>query len=73
MKPWFKSKTILFNLATAGAVFLAGAVEQLRPLMTPEHFVLFSLGVGMVNVFLRTITSEGISHSSEANSNETRP
>lgn len=58
MKPWYKSKTILFNLLATVAAFLTTAIEPLRPMMTPEVFAYFSLAVGVINVVLRYVTSQ---------------
>lgn len=60
MKPWYTSKTIIFNLAASVIAFLAVSIEPLRPLMTPTVFTLFSLGVGIANVALRFITTQAI-------------
>lgn len=60
MKPWYVSKTILFNLVATVVAFVATFLPQLQALMTPQTFVLFSLGVGIVNVVLRFITTQAI-------------
>lgn len=65
MKPWYKSKTIIFNVLSVAVASLASGVESLRALMTPDHFALFGVGVGMVNVALRVVTAEGVSTSKE--------
>jgi hypothetical protein len=65
MKPWYKSKTIIFNILSVAAASVASAVESLRAIMTPEHFALFGVVVGMINVALRVITTEGVSTSKE--------
>ena len=65
MKPWYKSKTILFNLLATVVAFLATAIEPLRPMMTPENFTYFSLAVGVINVALRTITSQSLTTDKE--------
>lgn len=65
MKPWYKSKTIIFNILSVAVASVATGVESLRTLMTPEHFALFGVVIGMVNVGLRVITTEGVSTSKE--------
>lgn len=60
MKPWYLSKTIIFNLVASVVAFLAASLPQLQGLMTPKLFVLFSLGVGIANVALRLITTQAI-------------
>lgn len=62
-KPWYKSKTVWANVATVVAGLLT-AVEQFLPVLIPVispvvmPWVLF--GVGVLNIGLRLITTEGI-------------
>lgn len=65
MKPWYKSKTIIFNIAATVAAFLATSIEPLRPFTTPAVFTFFSLGVGIANVCLRFITSQPLTTDKE--------
>ena len=63
MKPWWKSKTIWFNLAIVGGAVLSGAVgllPLLEPLMAPAAYAVIFFVVGVVNVGLRAITEKGI-------------
>lgn len=64
MKPWWKSKTLWLNFVATTVAGLTAFVPQLQSLMTPQNFALFSLGVGMVNVMLRFITSQALGASS---------
>jgi hypothetical protein len=62
-KPWYKSKTVWANVATIVAAMLTG-LEQLLPVLTPVisasvmPWVL--VGVGVLNIGLRMVTTEGI-------------
>ena len=62
-KPWYKSKTMWANVATCVAAVLTG-VEQFLPVLIPVispvvmPWVLF--GVGVLNIGLRMVTTEGI-------------
>lgn len=62
-KPWYKSKTVWANVATVVAAMLT-AVEQylsvLSPVIDPVIFPWVLAGVGVVNIVLRAITTEGI-------------
>lgn len=64
-KPWYKSKTIWFNILTIGGAVAAGVVgvvPTLQPLLSPEAYSITLFVVGMVNVVLRAITTEGLSY-----------
>lgn len=62
-KPWYRSKTMWFNLAVAAGPLVAYAVANptvAQMNLTPTHFLTYSFLIGAVNVGLRTITSTGI-------------
>ena len=62
-KPWYKSKTIWFNILTIVGGAVAGAVgliPTLQPLLTPQAYAITMFVVGMVNVLLRAVTDSGI-------------
>lgn len=64
-KPWWKSKTIWFNIATIGGAVAAGVVgliPTLQPLLSPTAYSLTLFVVGIINVILRAITDQGLSH-----------
>jgi hypothetical protein len=60
IKPWYKSKTIIFNLAMSALI----SAEQSFPLLLPflgdstYGILLFTLTIG--NVILRSITTSGV-------------
>ena len=63
MKPWYKSRTLWFNIAVAAGPLVAYAVAnpafaQLH--LSPVHFIAYSFVIGLVNVGLRVITATGI-------------
>lgn len=63
MKPWWKSKTMWFNIAVVGGAALSGAVvflPVLEPLLTPAAYATVFFVIGVVNVMLRSVTKEGI-------------
>jgi hypothetical protein len=61
-KPWYKSKTIWLNVAATALLFTEG-LGQVMTGFTPllgAWAVPFSFGVAILNMFLRTITDQGI-------------
>lgn len=59
-KPWYKSKTVWFNILTiAGAVAggAGGFLPALGPVVSPAVYQWVLFGVGFVNVALRAITT----------------
>ena len=67
-KPWYKSKTVWFNVLTIGGAVLsgvAGLLPTLQLLIPPEVYAitLFTIGVG--NIVLRTLTTGPINWSEE--------
>ncbi len=74
MKPWYKSKTVIFNiLSTAVPIvgYFAGSPEMLKSYMTPAHFTAYAVAVGAVNQILRAVTTQGISFFGESNEKPT--
>ena len=64
MKPWYKSKTVWFNiLATLVPVvgYAATSDSVLQQFMSPTKFAIYSTAIGMVNVVLRAVTTQGVS------------
>ena len=65
MKPWYKSKTVWFNVALVGGAAvggLAGLFPALQPYMTPKVFVIWTTLIGVANVGLRSMTRDAIWH-----------
>src|SRR5689334_1552174 len=64
MKPWYKSKTVWFNiLCTLAPIadYLASSTGLMQSFMTPTRFALYTSAVGLLNILLRTITTHGVS------------
>ena len=60
MKPWYKSKTVWFNILTIGASMaagLGGALPALGPVLPIETYQILLFVVGTLNVALRSITT----------------
>ena len=61
MKPWYKSKTIWFNIATVGGAVAAGVVgllPTLQPMLPPETYAYLMFVVGFMNILLRSVTKD---------------
>lgn len=61
MKKLFKSKTMMFNFLVAAGALLESQVDVLGNLVGPEHLPLLTLGVAMVNLYLRIVTTKPLS------------
>lgn len=60
-KPWYKSKTIWFNvLAAMGAAFEA-SLAIIQGELKPEYYLALVVVVAGGNVILRVLSSQGIS------------
>jgi hypothetical protein len=60
-KPWYKSKTVWFNLATIGVAILtglSGVLPILSPIVSEVVMAYILFGVGFANVVLRAVTSK---------------
>ena len=67
-KPWYKSKTVWFNILTVGGAVVAGLVgflPTLQFLFTPQSYAIAFAAVGTVNIVLRSVTDIGISNESD--------
>lgn len=62
-KPWYKSKTVWFNLISTAVVFTDGLAKLMVGLTTfipAEVYPWVVFGVGISNLFLRSITSTAL-------------
>jgi hypothetical protein len=62
-KPWYKSKTVWFNIATVGGAVAGGAVgllPTLQPLLSVEVYAIAMAVVGLINVGLRSVTKDAV-------------
>ena len=60
VKRWWQSKTIWLNIIVGGLASLEATTGMLQPFL-PEHwYVAVAVGLPIVNVALRTITTQGV-------------
>ena len=59
-KRWYKSKTIWFNCLVAALTVLCSQVELLREVLPDWGYLLASMFVAAVNVWLRAVTDVGL-------------
>lgn len=59
-KPWWKSRTIVLNAASAVLLALEVQFGVFQGLMSPETFAYWALGLNLANVFLRVITTSPV-------------
>ncbi len=68
-KPWYASKTVWFNVfLVVGPTIdaLVGLLYTVEPFITPGVYPFVVLGIGLVNVLLRTITTQALTAKKEA-------
>jgi hypothetical protein len=62
-KPWYKSKTVWFNIATVGGAVAGGVVgllPTLQPLLSVEVYGIAMTVVGLINIGLRSVTKDAV-------------
>ena len=60
MKAWWKSKTLWVNIIVAVLASLEATTGLLRPYL-PEHwYVAVAVGLPVINVVLRIVTTQGL-------------
>lgn len=59
-KPWFKSKTMLFNIGVTAIGVSQAVLPFARPFVNPRTFGLLTTAVGVANMALRGITRDEI-------------
>lgn len=73
MKPWYKSKTVWFNILTIAGAVLGGAggfLPALGPVVSPAVYQWVLFGVGFTNVLLRAITTGPIKWKADVDTGE---
>jgi len=63
-KPWYKSKTMWFNIATvvaAGTAFVSSNPAAFLPFLPEQSAPVILAVVGVINVMLRAVTTTGVS------------
>lgn len=59
-KPWYTSKTVLFNAAIAAIGIATSATPYIEPYVSTEAFGLVTAGIGFANAILRFVTSKSL-------------
>ena len=75
-KPWYKSKTVWFNILTIGGAVLSGVAGLLPTIeiyMTPKVYTFVIFVMGGVNVLLRALTTGPINWSNHESANNDSP
>lgn len=57
MKPWFKSKTIWFNMIMAALVALEASIGALSGVIPANWYIVFSIVLPVGNAMLRVIST----------------
>ena len=60
MKAWWKSKTLLVNIVVAVLATLEATTGLQQPYLPAHWYVAVAVGLPVVNVILRVITTQGI-------------
>lgn len=60
MKNWYQSKTMWFNIISAVLVVLEAQIGVLTPLLPSDVAPWVLLGIPLINVVLRVITTQPI-------------
>jgi len=61
VKPWYKSKTMIFNMVVGGLASLEPVLPMLRPLLGESYYPVLMAILTMGNAILRTVTHQGVS------------
>jgi hypothetical protein len=72
-KPWWASRTIIFNAIAIAVATAVANIEALRALLPPAAFQWFAFVLPIVNVALRTITTQPVTASSTTSTEEKSP
>lgn len=60
VKRWWQSKTIWLNIIVGGLASLEATTGMLEPFLPQHWYVAVAVGLPIVNVALRTITTQGV-------------
>ena len=60
-KPFIKSKTLWFNLALVAFTVLSEHVQLLSAYLSGGGFLVVMIVVAVINAYLRTLTTQGVS------------
>lgn len=59
-KPWWASKTMIFNIAVAALLALEMNLPSLQGFIEAEVYAYVAMGVNMVNMALRVVTKSPV-------------
>lgn len=59
-KPWYKSKVVWFNAASAALVAIEASIHVMQDLLGPSVYLAMVGVIAAGNVILRTMTSQGL-------------
>lgn len=59
-KPWWRSKTIIFNLFAAALVALESVSGLLQPHLPIDFYTAIAVGLPIVNAVLRVVTTQAL-------------
>lgn len=59
-KPWYKSKVVWFNAASAALVAVEASIHVMQDLLGPSAYLGMVGLVAAGNVILRTMTTQGL-------------
>lgn len=60
MKPWYKSKTIIFNIVVSALVALEATFSALQGLLPANVYAVAVVVLAIGNSVLRIITTQGV-------------
>ena len=60
MKPWWKSKTLWVNIIVAVLASLEATTGLLQPYLPQHWYVVVAVGLPIINVVLRIVTTHGL-------------
>lgn len=59
-KPWYKSKVVWFNAASAALVAIEASIHVMQDLLGPSAYLAMVGVIAAGNVILRTMTTQGL-------------
>lgn len=59
-KPWYKSKVVWFNAASAALVAIEASIHVMQDLLGPSVYLAMVGVIAAGNVILRTMTTQGL-------------
>lgn len=60
MKPWWKSRTVWVNIIVGVLSVIETQVELLKPYVPAGWFVIVAIGLPVVNIVLRLVTTTAV-------------